>query len=71
MLIRLEFAARHSLWPRSQPVCHRSECSEAAIGVMAQALLTHLQDLKDSGNITEDEFIQLVEKSMDAIAAGG
>ena len=38
---------------------------------MAQALLTHLQDLKDSGNITEDEFIQLVEKSMDAIAAGG
>ena len=37
---------------------------------MAQALLTRLQDLKDAGTITEGEFLQLVEKSMDAMAAG-
>ena len=71
MPIRLEFGARHSLRPRSQPVCHRSECSEAAVGVMAQALLTHLWDLKAAGTITEDDFLQLVEKSMDAMATGG
>ena len=69
--ICLEFGARHSFWPRSQPVCHRSTCSEETVGVMAQALLTHLRDLKDAGTITEDDFLQLVEKSMDAMAAGG
>ena len=71
MLIHLEFGARHSLQPRSQPVCHKSECSEAAVGVMAQALLTHLWDLKDASTITENEFLQLVEKSMNAMAARG
>ena len=71
MPIRLEFGARHSLRLRSQPVCHRSECSEAAVGVMVQALVTHLRDLKDATTITKDEFLQLVEKSMDAMAAGG
>ena len=45
-----------------------SECSEVAIGVMAQALLTHLRDLKDAGTINKDDFVQLVVKSMDAMA---
>ena len=38
---------------------------------MVQALLNHLQDLKDAGTITEGDFLQLVEKSMDAMATGG
>ena len=71
MPIRLQFGARHSLQPRTLPVCHKSGCSEAALGVIAQALLTYLRDLKDTGTITKDDFFQLVEKSMDAMAAGG
>ena len=71
MPIRLEIDVRCSLQLRNQPVCHKSNFNKAAVGIMAQALLTHLRNLKDAGTIIEKEFLQLVVKSVEAIAAGG